>query len=361
MIGGQGSSSVSAAAPTKKDPDAKVTICHRTSSVTNPYVRITVAQSSIGNAGSKHGGAKHDTYATTLYISKPVPNVFDPTKTYPSNDKNWGDIIPNVDVDGNQFDGAGINGLNYSGIGIQIYNGTGIYAGLCGNFNKDTFCADQSAAGVTGQDLQDSIDELEKPEFTSCPASVTTTSPGVTTTSPGVTATRKLKGKIWIDTNRDGKKDSNERILRSYSVTVTPGPGNAATQTFTVVTDESGNYEIADLPAGNWIVRPAALPSADYENVFDTDSNLVNPDWIVAASVPSEGEATADFSLALTVSAVESGVVETIGAVAPVVDVGTLPKTGSNSVKTLLFVTSLMLLGWFFVRLARRQDLGING
>ncbi len=334
MIGGRGSSNVSAIAPTATVALAKVTICHATSSVTNPYTQITVDQSSIGTSGSKHGSGSHDTWATSLYGSKPVPNVFDPSKTYPSNDKKWGDIIPNVDVNGNPFTGSGA-GVNYSGIGIAIYNGTGIYAGLCGDSDTTT-------------------------TTTTSPGDTTTTSPGdTTTTSPEVTATRKLKGKIWVDSNRDGRKNSNERILKDFSVTVSPGPGNTETETFTVETDENGDYEIADLPPGNWIVRPAALPSEDYEAVFDTDSNLEDSDWVVGASVPSEGEATADFSLALTQQAEDRGVPE-IGDVPPVVE-DTLPETGSNTIETLLFVTSLTLFGWFLVRLARRQDLGING
>ncbi|MEY3147091.1 MAG: hypothetical protein RL688_310 [Actinomycetota bacterium] len=332
MIGGRGSSNVSAAAPTGKVP-AKVTICHRTNSVTNPYTRITVDQDAIGTSRSKHGSGAHDDWATSLYGSKPVPNVFNPSKTYPSNDKNWGDIIPDVDVNGNPFTGSGA-GLNYSGIGIAIYNGTGIYAGLCGDSDTTT---------------------------------TTTTSPGdpgetgdTTTTSPEVSATRKLKGKIWVDSNRDGRKDSNERIMKDFRITVSPGPGNTETETFTVETDENGDYEIADLPPGNWIVRPASIPSEDYEAVSDTDSDLEDSDWVVSASVPDEGEATADFSLALTALAVEEGVPESIGAAPPVVE-DTLPETGSNTLETLLFVTSLTLLGWFLVRVARRQDLGING
>ena len=109
-----------------------VTICHRTHSVTNPYVRITVDQRSVGNANSKHGGGAHDVWATTVYSSKPNPNVFDPSKTYPANDKKWGDIIAFLDVSGNQLTGTAANvaGLNNTGIGAQIFNGTGAYAGL---------------------------------------------------------------------------------------------------------------------------------------------------------------------------------------------------------------------------------------
>jgi hypothetical protein len=349
MIGGRGSSNVSAAAPTGTVP-AKVTICHRTNSVTNPYTRITVAQSAIGSSGSKHGSL-HDDWATSLYGSKPVPNVFNPSKTYPSNDKNWGDIIPDVDVNGNPFTGSGA-GLNYSGIGIAIYNGTGIYAGLCGD--SDTTTTTTTSPG-------DTTTTSPGDTTTTSPGDSTTTSPGdSTTTSPEVSATRKLKGKIWVDSNRNGRKDSNEKIMKDYSIVVSPGPGNTETETFTVETDENGDYEIADLPPGNWIVRPAALPSEDYEAVFDTDSDLEASDWVVGASVPGEGEATADFSLALTALAVEEGVPESIGAAPPVVE-DTLPETGSNTLETLVFVTSLTLLGWFLVRVARRQDLGING
>ena len=81
-----------------------VTICHRTHSVTNPYVRITVDQRSVGNANSKHGGGAHDYWASSLYASKPNPNVYDPSKTYPANDKKWGDIIAFTDVSGNALD-----------------------------------------------------------------------------------------------------------------------------------------------------------------------------------------------------------------------------------------------------------------
>ena len=109
----------------------KVTICHRTHSVTNPYRRITVSQSSIvGGANSKHGndtGAHNDWSVGKLGPSRPdasIANVFDPNHTYsPATDKKWGDIVPNVDVSGNPIQ-SNFPGLNYFDAGLAIYNGT---------------------------------------------------------------------------------------------------------------------------------------------------------------------------------------------------------------------------------------------
>jgi len=404
MISVQGSTNVAAVAPSATVAVSdKVTICHRTSSVTNPYVQITIAQSSIGSSANKHGGSKHDDWPNSPSASKPVPNVFNPATTYTSSQKKWGDIIPLVDVSGNPLTGtaAGAAGLNYTGMGISIYNGTGIYAGLCGNFNQTAFCNAESEAGITGADLQADIDALEIPEFTSCALSMTTTTiagattttiagattttiaGATTTTVAGTTATtvagttattvapkRKLKGKLWVDANRDGKKDVTELVLTNLTVTLSAGPGNSSTQTYTVKTDADGNYEVADLPAGEWIVRPASLPSKDYDMVYDSDSNMTTVDWVVAASVPTSGEATADFAAALSVTAVLSGLKGTLGAVAvttasvPAIasaakaaiimptatSTKDLPKTGSNSAALLLVAAAMVLLGWFMVR-----------
>ena len=114
-------------------PSDKVTICHRTHATTNPYVRITVAQRSVGNGNSKHGGGAHDVWATSLYGSKPNPNVYDSTKTYPANDKKWGDIIAFTDVSGNALTGNALQvaGLNNTGLGASIFNGTNGQAGKC--------------------------------------------------------------------------------------------------------------------------------------------------------------------------------------------------------------------------------------
>ena len=394
---------VNAAPPANSN---NVTICHRTHSVTNPYVRITVDQRSVGNANSKHGGGAHDYWASSLYGSKPNPNVYDPSKTYPANDKKWGDIIAITDVSGNALTGSALNvaGLNNTGIGAQIYAGTGIYAGLCRTMNARDYYEVELAAGVPASDILADMNELDSPDFastlsacggtftgcnpstlgntsitivtTTTVAATTTTVRGATTTTvkgattgttaTTVAATRKLKGKLWIDANRDGKKDTAEKVLANYTVTVKAGTGNTSTQTYTVTTDSAGNYEVDNLPAGNWIVTPAALPSTNYEKVFDTDSNLTSSDWVVVASVPATGEATADFATALSAAAVASGAADTLGAVAvaPTAAAGStdtaaadaMPETGFGSTGLLVWMAILSgVIGAGLLQVRRRR------
>lgn len=375
-----------------------VTICHRTHSVTNPYVRITVDQRSVGNANSKHGGGAHDYWASSLYASKPNPNVYDPSKTYPANDKKWGDIIAFTDVSGNALTGTALNvaGLNNTGIGAQIYNGTGAYAGLCRTMNARDYYEVELAAGVPSADILADMNELDSPDFastlsacggtfTGCnPSTLGTTSITIVTTTTStvaptttvkgstattVAATRKLKGTLWIDANRDGKKDSSEKVLSNYTVTVKAGTGNSSTQTYTVTTDSAGNYEVANIPAGNWIVTPAALPSANYEKVYDSDSSIVSADWVVTASVPSTGTATADFATALTAAAVAAGATDTLGAVAVTTTTvaaaessttgtasASIPETGMGSTGLLVSLATLSgIIGAALLQIRRRR------
>ena len=68
------------------------TICHLTHSTTNPYRSVTVSKSAITRS---HGHADH------------TGDSFDATIAYPSNAKNWGDVIPKGIPSFN-------NGLNYA-------------------------------------------------------------------------------------------------------------------------------------------------------------------------------------------------------------------------------------------------------
>ncbi len=88
-------------------PDHKVTICHRTNSIDNPYVRITVDQDAVdGDLGNDKGRGDH-------FLEHQGP-VFDPARDT-RNGGDWGDIIPPID---------GRPGLNW-------LEGQAIYYNLC--------------------------------------------------------------------------------------------------------------------------------------------------------------------------------------------------------------------------------------
>ena len=152
-------------------------------------------------------------------------------------------------------------------------------------------------------------------------------------------------------------------------MTVTADTGNSSTQTFTVTTDTEGNYEVPNIPAGNWIVRPLALSSANYETVFDSDSNLSSADWVVKASVPATGEATADFATALSAAAIASGATDTLGVIAVksatvaaapnaptsvATTVEALPATGSTDILPVMWFAICLLLIGSLIALRRR-------
>ncbi|MEY5017913.1 MAG: hypothetical protein RL431_962, partial [Actinomycetota bacterium] len=117
----------------------KVTICHRTHATTNPYRKITVSMSSIignGNSGNGHGGVNHNPY----YTGKPV---FDPSFSYPANQKQWQDIIPPFNYVPQNGNPGTFAGQNWDAIGQAIYYGytlNGVdYSGLCGNMSAADF------------------------------------------------------------------------------------------------------------------------------------------------------------------------------------------------------------------------------
>src|SRR3954462_7698973 len=87
---------------------AKITICHRTHSTTNPYRKITVSNNAVQNA--KHGG--HD-----LPSGSANPDVYDSTFVYAPNNKYWGDVIPGGDAEGLPYNGTNQIALNWTAAG----------------------------------------------------------------------------------------------------------------------------------------------------------------------------------------------------------------------------------------------------
>lgn len=111
-----------AAAP----PNRKITICHRTRSVTNPYRRITVNRNAVNNSG--HGNASH---------SGPVFNTS--AGYYTTNPKNWGDIIPGGDADGLTYNGDNGYATNWDASGKAIFLPSGAHVAKCPTMTAKQF------------------------------------------------------------------------------------------------------------------------------------------------------------------------------------------------------------------------------
>lgn len=343
-------------APATTAATKKVTICHRTHSVTNPYVRITVAEDSIGT-GNKHGGVKHNQWSKKLFTVIPDPNVFNSAITYtPAPEKMWGDIIPNKYVDGSTFSGPGA-GTNYKGIGIDIYNGTGGKEGQCKVMNARDLYEVEKSNGTPTKDILDDLEESKESDefksaldacggsFTNCtdpsklgtmsitPETSTTVDPAATTVPTTTTVVSSGNGSLqvhtWIDANRNGKKASNEGNLEGQTVTI-EGPNG---ETLTALTDASGIATFTNLVPGTWKVK-SVLSKAGYSKVYDSDGSV---NWATTLKVVAGKTAKASFAAAKGSAKV------------------TLPTTGTDGISLQLLMAGLMVLAGFALTRIRRR------
>ncbi len=201
------------------EPDRKVTICHRTHSVTNPYVRITVDYNSV-NRTSGHQG--HDEIFAGEHVFK--AGIYKRAK-----DKDWGDIIP--------ADPSGLNRwqpLNWTTLGAQIYNGT--VAG-CPAYDPVTYYNALREAGVPEGKIKAEIAQLEEEQSEATPSRTRTdeTTINYTGSSAKITA------------------EENDKVTICHATNATTNPYRKITVSASSITNRSGHYGHDDIYLTNHV------------------------------------------------------------------------------------------------------------
>ena len=265
----------------------KVTICHRTHSVTNPYRMITVSANAADGVpvGAPNDHVSHDGSYTDGATTYPV---FDPSVQYPANQKNWGDIIPPV---------RNGDGLNWTAAGQAIYLGTGSAFGLCTRMSAKQYYDIETEAGVDPDEVLADLDEqgdlddervkdqLDIESFSELdPTSMPPGFQNLPTRPRGprppagfapVADTQRLAVFVWWDLDRDGEYDDGEVPAENITIGVVetlvdPAPASFSTTAVgTSSTDRDGLVVVEELPAGQWDVT--AEPPADSEVTWDSE------------------------------------------------------------------------------------------
>ena len=218
-VGGGAHSRLRARDTGRGAPQNKITICHATSSVSNPHVQNAVNENSIVKPnGQPSGHGKH---------TGPI---------YPQ--QGWGDIIPS---------------FSYT----NDHGGTSIYPGL--NWSTD------GQAIWNGGCLVDPTPP-EPPETTTTNPEVTTTTSGSTTTHPGSTTTHP--GGSTTTTSGSTTTSSGP------SSSTTSHPGESTTTTLPPTTTPT-TAPPSELPP------PVTDPGEGVETMPPTEAVVVDPNGVV--------------------------------------------------------------------------------
>lgn len=270
---------------------AKVTICHRTHSTTNPYRMITVSKNSVdgplnqpdgtGNAPGDHAGTQHNN------LDSGNPNVFDPTFAYAPNAKTWQDIIPPFTVDGPPA--KTYNGVNWTTQGKAIYFGTGSGYGLCRKMSAKEYYNSEVAAGVAPSDvltdLTDQGAEEDAAENLSSPSTMrdlppTPKGPMPPTTVPAATPggqrqnfdglTQAIAGLVWYDLNNNGLQDNGELPAEGVTVQLKDPDGNPYVTTPVLKRNKSTKLKGGTISLASNVF---AAPVTAYSGTLSTDAS----------------------------------------------------------------------------------------
>lgn len=119
--------------------------------------------------------------------------------------------------------------------------------------------------------------ETTTPTITATATPSATVTPAPTVTATATPAAGTIRGVVWHDLDRDGSREAGEPGLPGTTLTLR----NMAYQVVdSFITDSSGQYEFAGLPAGNYVLS-AAFPPGFQPSTADSWIVAVLANWTV--------------------------------------------------------------------------------
>jgi len=279
------------ATPAAAPPQDKVTICHATSSVSNPYVVNTVNENAIVKANGTPKG--HGTHTGPVY---PEPG--------------WGDIIPSFPYTNDQGGTSIYPGLHWDTDGQAVWNGGCLVV-------------------PTEPPPEPEVTTTTSGATTTTSGSTTTTTSGSTTTTSGSTTT--TSGSTTTTHGSTTSTSSSTTTSSSSSSTTAPThPGGGTTTTLPPTTTPT-TAPPSELPP------PIADPGNGVEIVPPAEAVVVDPGHVVVdLGMLSESQRT---SLEAEVDTTAPPTTTTTQPTAP------LAGTGLNVRGMLLTALTLILAG----------------
>lgn len=288
----------------------KTTICHRTHAVTNPYRKITVSDSSVyGTSG--HSNPNHDRDYT---VNGQTYHVFTSGISYPSNAKDWGDIIPpqNAARYSNSPNSVETSGMNWTTEGRAIYDGD--VAG-CRTMTDSEFIASEIEGGATAQEISQDLNDQDpsgtrwtqnsvQTEINSIQSAAVNLSLAndVNTTDVNTALTASVDGN---DTKPAGTTYAKQTNPTNGTVSVTSTGGYTYTPTSNYSGSDSFTYK-ACLPSPNTTTCKIATVSINIaaagQPVAADDSEVTSYTTAITASTHTNDTVPANSTFALDVS-----------------------------------------------------------